>query len=242
MKAFDPDKKLNDIKVYMAYLEWYKKESTSENNSYYDNYKNKRFWMSIDVIKFKKKLNQYWEKVVAEAEKTPQRVNAPLKPRWLFGGTNYRRMVEPLDIADYYNKGLTDYKANGRSPHYTKLEKWLKAADTNPSGPTEKKKKDIANCLTEDSCFWAHVEEAIKLCKTLKISNEPLIRNKLIDFEQYVMQQIKNYAVSPDIFLKGSSFMQWWMEYKSVIESSYVSDLTGFMKNGNYNRYANGTY
>ncbi|KAL5742348.1 hypothetical protein ACOSP7_029080 [Xanthoceras sorbifolium] len=239
---FDPDEKLNRMKVYMAYLEWYKKKSMSEKKGYYDSYKNKRFPEDMEVIKFKKKLNEYWKKVVEEAERMPQRENAPLNPRWLYGGTNYRRMVEPLDIADFYSKGLKDYKANGRSQHFMKLEKWLEEADMPTSKPLNWKKLNVSNSLTEDSCFWAHVEEALMLCKLQRNGEEgELTRRNLVKFEEYVMKQMKNYAVSPDIFLEGSSFMQWWREYELIIQTFYTSDLTDFMKNGKYTKYADGS-
>ncbi|KAK2647548.1 hypothetical protein Ddye_015037 [Dipteronia dyeriana] len=120
-KVFDPHKRLNDMKI-LAYLEWYKRHSKF---GYYDSYKNKRFLEDMDVNRFKKKLNDYWEKMVAEAERMSQKDEAAFRSRWLHGETAYRRMVEPLDIADYYHKGYKDYITKGRSQHYIKLEKWL---------------------------------------------------------------------------------------------------------------------
>ncbi|KAK2647547.1 hypothetical protein Ddye_015036 [Dipteronia dyeriana] len=239
------DKKLNKMKVYMAYLEWYKKKSMSEKEGYYgyyDSYKYKRFPKDMDVIKYKKRLNEYWKKVVEEAERMPQRENAPLHPRWLYGGTNYRRMVEPLDIADYYSKGSKNYKADGRSEHYKKLEEWLKS-DTPTRKPDNRKKLNVSNSLTEDSCFWERVEEALMLCKSLGNGegDRELTRMNLVTFEEYVMEQIKNYAVSPDIFLEGSSFMRWWREYESITRTFYISKLTDLMKTGKYDKYADGS-
>ncbi|KAI9154486.1 hypothetical protein LWI28_026948 [Acer negundo] len=242
-KVFDPDKKLNEMKVYMAYLEWYKK-SMSEKEGYYDSYKNNRFPEDMDVKKFKKKLNDYWKKVVEEAERMPMRENAPLHIRWLYGGTNYRRMVEPLDIAEYYNKGLKNYKADGRSEHYKKLEEWLEV-DLHRSKPDNRKKLNVSNSLTEDSCFWERVEEALMLCKSLRNEegDRELTKRNLVTFEVYVMEQIKNYAVSPHIFLEKSSFMRWWGEYESIIETFYISEdseLIDLMKTGKYKKYADG--
>ncbi|TXG58989.1 hypothetical protein EZV62_016818 [Acer yangbiense] len=241
-KDFDPDKKLNDMKVHMAYLEWYKKTSMSEKEGYYDSYKNNRLQKDMDVKKYKKRLNYYWKKVVEEAERMPQRENAPLNRRWLYGGTNYRRMVEPLDIADYYSKGLKNYKAYGRSEHYKKLEEWLEV-DAPKSKPDNGKKLNVSNSLTEDSCFWERVEEALILCKSLRNGegDGELTRRNLVMFEEYVMEQIKNYAVSPDIFLEGSSFMRWWIEYESIIGTFYISELTDLMKTGKYKKYADGS-
>nr|POE57801.1 senescence-associated carboxylesterase 101 [Quercus suber] len=160
-EAFDPTKGLNDIKVNMAYLEWYKKLSKDDGIGYYDRYKNEsRNGMKktdMDVIRYKKSLTCFWEKMVDQAEKRPQTVGAFLRTRSIFGGTNFRRMIEPLDIADYYNiEGSRDYIKNGRAEHYKKLEQWLKETEkpSSSSGPNDLKKQNVKSSLTEDSCFW----------------------------------------------------------------------------------------
>lgn len=242
--VFDPFKKLNNMKVYMAYLEWYKKDSKSEDKGYYDSYKNRGFLKrDMEVVKFKKYLTNYWEKMVAEVERMPQKEEASFRTRWLYAGTNYRRMVEPLDIADYYKgNGINDYKANGRSQHYIKLEQWLEEAGKPLSSQVNTKKQNVSASLTEDSCFWAHVEEALIQCELLRNGQEEdSTRENLIKFEEYVMEQIKKYAVSPEIFLGGSSFMQWWKDYEQIIGTSYKSQLTDFMKNRLYQQYRYGS-
>ncbi|KAK7855979.1 senescence-associated carboxylesterase 101, partial [Quercus suber] len=235
-EAFDPTKGLNDIKVNMAYLEWYKKLSKDDGIGYYDRYKNEsRNGMKktdMDVIRYKKSLTCFWEKMVDQAEKRPQTVGAFLRTRSIFGGTNFRRMIEPLDIADYYNiEGSRDYIKNGRAEHYKKLEQWLKETEkpSSSSGPNDLKKQNVKSSLTEDSCFWTHVEEALILCDSLNgresgvmnkesskkkrkssAMDEESSKKKLVEFENYVYGLMKNYAVSSEIFLPKSSFMKWW--------------------------------
>ena len=244
-QAFDPTKGLNDIKVYMAYLEQYKKMSKEYEVGYYDKYKNGTDRSDIELVKHKKFLKCYWEKMVEQAEKMPQTVGASLRrTRTLYGGTNYRGMIEPLDIADYYKAGKHDYINQGRSKHYIILEQLLKETEKPSSGPNELKKENVASTLTEDSCFWAHVEEAHISCKLLS-SGESIDMeketNKLIEFENYVYGLMKNYAVSSEIFLLGSSFMAWWREYREIKGTSYSSRLTCLMNNGeNYKEYAKG--
>ena len=125
-RAFDPTKGLNEIKVYMAYLEQYKKVSKDDRVGYYDRYKNVINTSNIDLVKHKKILTCYWEEMVDQAEKRPQTVSASLRTRSLFGVTNYRRMIEPLDIANYYKAGKQGYMNQGRPKHYIKLEQLLK--------------------------------------------------------------------------------------------------------------------
>ncbi|KAL0014237.1 hypothetical protein SO802_001306 [Lithocarpus litseifolius] len=243
-QAFDPTRGLNDIKVYMAYLEQYKKSSKEYKVGYYDRYKNGVDRSDIELVKHKKFLTCYWEEMVDQAEKRPQTVGASLRTRSLFGGTNYRRMIEPLDIADYYKAGKQDYINQGRSKHYIILEQLLKETEKPSSGPNELKKQNVASSLTEDSCFWAHVEEARISCKLLSSGESNDMEketNKLIEFENYVYGLMKNYAVSSEIFLPESSFMTWWREYREIKGTFYRSHLTGLMNNEeNYDKYAKG--
>ncbi|KAK7859612.1 senescence-associated carboxylesterase 101 [Quercus suber] len=246
-QVFDPSMKLNKVKVHMANLEWYKKVAKDNKIGYYDSYKNESHTSDLDVVIHTKTLTCYWEELVNEVEKRPQTVGASLRTGWLFGGTNYRRMIEPLDIADYYNKGKTDYLNRGRPKHYIKLEQWLNETAKPASVPNDSMKQNVASILTEDSCFWARVEEALISCKMLTGTGSSEMekqssRDSLFKFENYAYGLMKNYAVSPEIFLQGSSFMQWWREYEKIMGTSYSSDLTKLMKDyRNYDKYATGS-
>ncbi|KAJ7970892.1 senescence-associated carboxylesterase [Quillaja saponaria] len=143
-KVFDPSKKLNDMKIYMAYLEWYKKESKAQEVGYYDSYKTEKFASDLDVVLFKKILTNYWKDMVKEVESKPQREGAAFRTRWLYGGTNYRRMVEPLDIAEYYKGNGTNYQNQGRSQHHKQLEKWLD--ENNAEKAKQAKQKTVNWC------------------------------------------------------------------------------------------------
>ena len=91
--AFNPTKGLNNIKVYMAYLEQYKKVSKDNRTGYYDRYKIGSHIGSnmndIDLVKYKKTLTCYYEEMVDQAEKRPQIVGHSLHTHSLFKGTNY---------------------------------------------------------------------------------------------------------------------------------------------------------
>nr|AFK44418.1 unknown [Lotus japonicus] len=167
-KTFDPSWKLNRVKIDMAKLEWYKKSSKNQDTGYYDSYKKMCFTSDQDVIKFHKNLTNYWEEMVEEAEMKPQKEGAAFRTRWLFAGTNYRRMVEPLDIAQYYREGGEDYMTEARPKHYKQLEDWLKEGTTGTNDSNSVNRQNVASILTIDSCFWAHVEEALISCKWLK--------------------------------------------------------------------------
>ncbi|KAJ9683498.1 hypothetical protein PVL29_019184 [Vitis rotundifolia] len=265
-KAFDA-KILNYKKKDMAELEWYKKTSKDTNNGYYDCFKNwcsenqenesrKRNREDMQIKRDSKRENHivllseglkvYWEDMVAQAQRKPQKEGATFRTRWLYAGTVYRRMVEPLDIAAFYVEGGTDYINNGRSPHYKLLQQWYEEDVKPPSrDKLDSKKQKVSTILTEDSCFWAHVEEAILSCESLKSANSTLEQRKsswdnLVKFGEYIMKQIGNYAVSPEIFLEKSSFMKWWGVYEDYIDTSnnsYGSPLISYMKKRSYRLY-----
>ncbi|XP_016510827.1 senescence-associated carboxylesterase 101-like isoform X1 [Nicotiana tabacum] len=242
--AFDPGKKLSKIKEDMAYLEWYKKATLNE-GGYYICFK-ERGSGSRDVVKSREEivkrhriLTKYWKRMVAEVEKLPQKEEAAFRTRWLYGGTNYRRMVEPLEIAEYYMKGNRDYVNFGRSEHYKLLEKWMNKDKI--GGIANDRRKAVS--LTEDSCFWAYVEEAIITSKGLREGSseeKEKSRRNLVNFGEYVMSLIRSYSVSTEIFQPQSTFMKkWWQEYRQdILSSLYSCPLTFYMENEEYRSYA----
>ncbi|KAF5740346.1 lipase [Tripterygium wilfordii] len=65
-KCLDPTKKLNEVKITMALLEWYKK-SNHNNVGYYDSYKNRGRRIDREVSMPKRVLTNYWKKKNVEA-------------------------------------------------------------------------------------------------------------------------------------------------------------------------------
>ncbi|CAF1697469.1 unnamed protein product [Brassica napus] len=235
---FDPLIKLNHMKIEMMHLEKYKKKSTM---GYYDRFKTnmKSPDSIVDVVteKRKKELNDYWISLVKEVEKMPQSEKSLLKTRSLFAGHNYRRLVEPLDIAEYYLRGKREYRTTGRSRHYEMLEKWFKAENIKP---TRWEGRDLSDLLTFDSCFWADVEEAMLVNNALRtqLVGREVLFEKLMKFEEYVWKMIEKREVSPEIFLEGSSFMKWWKEYKEIKGlHAPPTHFTEFMNNNKHESY-----
>ncbi|GJZ46097.1 RNA-directed DNA polymerase, eukaryota [Tanacetum coccineum] len=188
-------------------MEWYM-TSSKEKGGYNDGYKNLQSREEIEkqqlILRHKRKLTQYWEKIVKEKNLIPQKEGAKLRKHWLYGGT--RRIK-------WSNEDKKDSNASE--------EKWNKAAS-----------------LTEDSCFWAQLEEALIAVKELRDgvlnNNKGDIKKGLEQFEAYLMLSIKNFLVSPDIFLEGSSLMKWWKEYEACKENLHASD---FAKDEVQNRF-----
>ncbi|XP_018473688.2 senescence-associated carboxylesterase 101 isoform X1 [Raphanus sativus] len=239
---YDPLTKLNHMKIEMMYLEWYKKKSEM---GYYDRFKTmmKSPNSTVDMVfqRRKKELNEYWRSLVAEVEKMPQSEKSLLKTRSLFAGNNYRRIVEPLDIAEYYLSGKREYRTTGRSRHYEMLEKWFEAEKIKQKiKPVRWEGRDLSDLLMFDSCFWAEVEEAILLNNDLstQLVGREVLFEKLMRFEEYVWKMIEKREVSPEIFLEESSFMKWWREYKEIKGlHAPPTYFTEFMNSRRYQSY-----
>ncbi|XP_024978308.1 senescence-associated carboxylesterase 101-like [Cynara cardunculus var. scolymus] len=246
--TYEPTKKLNDMKISLTFMEWYMK-TWKPKRGYYDTYKNPETIKEKDsnngIELHRLRLNQYWQKFVTEKDLLPQKEGAKLRKRWLYSGNNYRRIVEPLDIAEhyksegkYYKNGNKHYLAD-RPNHYKLLEDWSNEDKKGSDNPIGGKKK--AASLTEDSCFWAHVEEALISLRELKNegsgSHADVRNQELENFETKVMGEIKSYSLSPDVFLEGSSFMKWWNEYKQHKGGSYVSEFARYMNERSYKLY-----
>ncbi|CAG7911235.1 unnamed protein product [Brassica rapa] len=213
-QRFDQLKKLDNIKISMAHIEWYKKLSKKGHKTvYYDHFKTQ---IVFPYETLRTEMNDYWESMVQEVEKMPQSEKSNLKTRCLYSGNNYRR-----------------------PHHYVMLEKWFKQAQLKE--PLRGNGTDLSELLTFDSCFWSEVEEALIAINELKTQPAEGLVGKLMKFEEYVWETIRKREVSPEIFLERSSFMTWWKEYKEIKGTrdgfSSSPEFTEFMNTGKYKSY-----
>ncbi|RXH89461.1 hypothetical protein DVH24_031818 [Malus domestica] len=222
--------KLNEIEKYIAYMEWYKKSSKEMGIGYYDS--------DIMAEEYKRTLSRYWHDTVAEAGNKPRQEGAAMPAPFLFAGTNYKKMIEPLCIAEYYKEGGKDY-IEERLGHFEENKKKEREEKENPqlrsASKPNSKAKNVAPSLNDDSCFWAHVEEVLVWCNE-QASNPDA--KPMTEFELYVLNMLENFAVTVDIFLENGSFMHWWNKYKVIVGSNYSSAFTEVMKRKTYRKYA----
>ena len=71
--------------------------------------------------------------------------------------------------------------------------------------------------LTQDSCFWDFVEEALKDLENLKQGQHQRLES-LQNFEEDVTRMENSFNISSDVFMEGSSFTRWreeWNEYRN---------------------------
>ncbi|KAG2289502.1 hypothetical protein Bca52824_049106 [Brassica carinata] len=120
---------------------------------------------------------------------------------WIDLATRYRRLMEPLDIANYHrhlkNEDTGPYMGKGRPSRYKHAQR-LYAHKLLKEG----RAAEEIDASSLGSCFWAEVEEIRGKeydeaeVKKLERSLEGWIRDKEVDDDH--------------IFLEGSTFRKWW--------------------------------
>ncbi|KAH9304201.1 hypothetical protein KI387_008605 [Taxus chinensis] len=244
MKIEELNDKLSKKQSAMASLEWYKGHSKANDTGYYDSFKQHSDKKDFRANLYRNSLGTFWDEIVEMVEKHELPCIFRFLNKWINAATAYRRLVEPLDIADYSrnHKGNGSYLSEGVRPHrHFALEKWLKEKDQTRIGREKKPRTKFAS-LTEDSCFWAHVEEACKNLSYLQqvhaqhqMAHAQQLQDNLKQFEDYVGSMIKDKSISAEVFLEGSSFMKWWQQYRDLqLESpgwQASSPLFNFIEN-----------
>ncbi|PRQ53807.1 putative carboxylesterase [Rosa chinensis] len=119
---------------------------------------------------------------------------------WIELGTKFRRLVEPLDIANYYrhakNEDSGAYMIKGRPRRYRYPQRWLE------------KKKGWESGACGESCFWAEVEELLKLASNDGEVNETRAK----ELQERIAKWVEQGVAGKDVFLEDSTFLKLWEE------------------------------
>ncbi|GLJ13084.1 hypothetical protein SUGI_0204870 [Cryptomeria japonica] len=193
--------KLDEMQDCMAELEWYKIICEDNLPGYYDCFKTHKSEKDLKANKNRLKLAAFWDRITELVEKEELPKDLQTQDKWINAGTEYRLLVEPLDIAHYYRLGKHEdsghYIAHGRPRRYKLLQKWFE--DKEKKGGMQSKKRTQPATLTKDSCFWAHVEE---------------VHSKTDDELKCFIEQLKGmmdqFKLSKDVVLDNNTFMNWW--------------------------------
>ncbi|OMO95919.1 hypothetical protein CCACVL1_05175, partial [Corchorus capsularis] len=204
-------------------IEWYKAFCDQYHQmGYYDAFKlNEGSSIRESIVNMNRhRLAGFWNSVIYMLENNKLPHDFHRRSKWVNASQVYKLLVEPLDIADYYRKGMHrewgHYLEHGRERRYEIFDKWWK-----DRGVREKKykRRKYAN-LTQDSCFWARVEEAKEWLNNVRIERDVTKRNmlwlKINEFEKYASKLIENKEVSEDVLAKNSTFSLWVEELKEL--------------------------
>eukprot|EP00253_Pinus_taeda_P000837 PITA_00837 len=220
--------KLSRAQSRMAELEWYKDlcgkedihDSFNKKLGYYDSFRQLNEKRDINANLRREKLAVFWDEIVNMWQNHQLPSESQFPSRWTYAGNTYSRLVEPLDIAHYYrtSKGKGSYLSDGRPARHKIIQKWSEDIVHVRNSNGQKVRTKLAS-LNEDSCFWAHVEEALKDIKQGLHQK----KERLETFEKYVTKMINDCTISSDVFLEGTSFIRWWQEYKRIQSAEWKS-------------------
>ncbi|XP_041005579.1 lipase-like PAD4 [Juglans microcarpa x Juglans regia] len=221
--------RLSKYAPYRAEIEWYKVFCDKSENKmgYYDCFK---LWGSISNSKREPrvnlnriKLSKFWDDVISmlDTNQLPHDFNR--RAKWVNSSQSYKLLVEPLDIAEYYGKRRHleqgHYLKHGRERRYEIFDRWWSEKERNSGEGVNTKRSKFAG-LTQDSCFWARVEEAREWLENVKSESDmrkaSFLWENIEAFETYARELVESKQVSVDVLAENSSYSLWMVEYRAL--------------------------
>lgn len=206
---------MRDLEEYKATCELHK------GKGYYDAFKvqkeNKDFQANVKRLV----LAGVWDEIIEMLKRYELPDEFEGKQEWVNLGTSYRRLVEPLDIANYYrhlkNEDTGPYMIKARPKRYRFTQRWLEHANRLPKG------------AISESTFWAEVEE---LCSWIS-SKKPYedVKERVLQLEQDIKKWTDKGELTKDVFLRDPTFTKLWEtlpeEHKSISCIAGLVTMTG---------------
>lgn len=209
--------KLSKINPYRAQIEWYKAicDDSDDQMGYYDSFKqrgNSRRDSKVNLNRMM--LGSFWDNVISMIESNEVPHDFHTRAKWVNGSQSYKLLVEPLDIAEYYRNGMHrvkgHYITHGRERRYKIFDRWWEERRVTDA---ENYRRSTYASLTQDTCFWAKLEEARDWLDSVRSERDKgrldLLWNNINDFESYAAGLVDSKQVSKDVLAKNSSYTLW---------------------------------
>ncbi|EOY20573.1 hypothetical protein QUC31_006934 [Theobroma cacao] len=205
------DRKKADIEAGLAMLEDYKSKCAVCQVGYYDAFRSSKDEDDFKANVKRLELTGIWDEIVEMLNRYELPEGFESRKEWVELSTRYRRIVEPLDVANYYrhakNEDTGPYMDKGRPRRYKYTQRWREHALRMPVGSSA------------ESSFWAEVEE-LQLHRRTRPGAFEEIRETILNLERKLKEWIDGEHISRDVFLEGSSFTKLWkslpQQHKSV--------------------------
>uniref|UniRef100_A0A6N2KUS9 Fungal lipase-like domain-containing protein n=1 Tax=Salix viminalis TaxID=40686 RepID=A0A6N2KUS9_SALVM len=215
--------KLSKINPYRAEIEWYKAfcDRSDDQMGYYDSFKQRGASKRDSKVNLNRhKLARFWDNVINLFESNQLPHDFHRQKKWVNASQFYKLLVEPLDIAEYYRTGMHrskgHYIMHGRERRYRIFDRWWNET----SGSEKENKRSKFASLTQDTCFWARVEEARDLLDALRSTSDPsqlaLYWQNIDSFASSAKTLVENKEVSIDVVAKNSSYSLWLRDYNEL--------------------------
>ncbi|GMH21451.1 hypothetical protein Nepgr_023293 [Nepenthes gracilis] len=195
----------NKINDGLSSLERYRARCMDHGLCYYDAFKLQRededFHRNVNRLD----LAGLWDKIVEMVKRYELPDDFEEKEDWVELGTQYRRIVEPLDIANYYrhlkNEDTGPYMINGRPRRYKYIQRWLEHAEA------------IQPESIPDSCFWAEVEELSIVTSNGNAESFDDIKERVLQLEENVLQMDPKWATPQCCAIE-------WVNVRQMVENA----------------------
>ncbi|KAJ6740914.1 LIPASE-LIKE PAD4 [Salix purpurea] len=215
--------KLSKINPYRAEIEWYKAlcDRSDDQMGYYDSFKQRGASKRDSKVNLNRhKLARFWDNVINLFESNQLPHDFQRHRKWVYASHFYKLLVEPLDIAEYYRTGMHHSKGHyinhGRERRYQIFDRWWKGRNVRD----EDNRRSKFASLTQDTCFWAKVEEARDLLDDVRSTRDQrhsaLLWEKIDFFASHAKTLVEAKEVSIDVVAKNSSFSLWLMDYNEM--------------------------
>ncbi|CAN6803178.1 unnamed protein product [Brassica oleracea] len=233
---------LGNVVPYRLEIQWYKDscEASPKKLGYYDNFKNFSNQRELRVNMSRAKLAKFWDGVFEMVEMNELPFDFHLGKKWVYASQFYQLLAEPLDIAYFYkytySRATGHYMKSGNRPkRYEVIDKWWKARG---EPHKEKRARTRYASTTQDTCFWAKLEEAKEClddltCESSDAQKQTLLWKKIYEFERYSATLVKMKEVSKDVLATNSSYTVWvekLREFNKLKVSNGVVDKSDAME------------
>lgn len=222
--------KLSKFTPYRAEIQWYKTccDESDDQMGYYDSFKQRGTSRRDSRVNMNRiMLGSFWDSVISMSENNDLPHDFHRRNKWVNASQFYKLLVEPLDIAEYYRNGEHRIKGHymqyGRERRYKIFDRWWKERWV-PKEENNYNRSRLAS-LTQDSCFWAKVEEAKDWLDKLRSERDrgmvALLWNNINEFDKYATELVVSKQVSVDVLARNSSYVLWVEELR-VLRSQFM--------------------
>ncbi|XP_054804963.1 protein EDS1L-like [Prosopis cineraria] len=194
--------KIDKVKAQatMRELEDYKEVSRIQGVGYYDAFKLQKDEKDFKANVKRLVLAGVWDEIIEMLKRYELPDEFEGKAEWVEMGTQFRRLVEPLDIANYYrhlkNEDTGPYMDRARPKRYRYTQRWLEHAMRMETG------------ACSESCFWAEAEELVS--KTNKGAFDREFKEGVEKLEDELDRWGASDGILKDVLLEETTFMRWW--------------------------------
>jgi len=195
------DAREKDIQNAMNDLETtYRANCALHNVGCYDAFKLQKNRQDFDANVKRLMLAGIWDEIIDMLKRYELPDDFEGQRDWVELGTRYRRLVEPLDIANYYrhlkNEDTGPYVTRGRPKRYRFTQRWREHAQRMPPESSG------------ESHFWAEVEEL--RTRTSSRGGFEEVKERVLKLERNVEKWVNGGELGKDVLLEESTLVKWW--------------------------------